>query len=164
MDHISPVVTSGIDSKEASTRQVPKQDFSKVLKESLALTTRTIASGAAVVLPELDASKTLVSTMSRSLMEKSTNVNLDEVSSDSSSQAQNGKNEVNVAEQLSGQSATTSDLLSATKALQEANWQFSLEYLNLQEKVQNENRYFSTVSNIMRTRHDSAKNAINNLR
>jgi len=160
MSSITPAVTSGIDNKETTTRQVPKQDFSKVLKESLSITTRTIANGVAVISPELDASKTLVSTMSKGLMERSTEIqNKEALTSESS-----GSPKDSAIDQLSNQSGSTSDLLSATKALQEANWQFSLEYLNLQEKVQNENRYFSTVSNIMRTRHDSAKNAINNLR
>jgi hypothetical protein len=160
MSNITPVVTSGIDTKETSTRQVPKQDFSKVLKESLSITTRTIANGVAIMSPELDVSKTLVSTVSRGLMEKTTEIpNRDSITGERANQGGDG-----TIDHLSNQSASTSDLLSATKALQEANWQFSLEYLNLQERVQSENRYFSTVSNIMRTRHDSAKNAINNLR
>ena len=41
---------------------------------------------------------------------------------------------------------------------------FNLQYLNLQEKMQNENRQFSTVSNVLKTKHDTAKNAINNVR
>lgn len=160
MSEIAPTVMSGIDAKEITTRQVPKQDFSNVLRESLATTTRIIANGVAVVSPELDVSKTLVSTMSRSLTEKSTEIPNKELLVNEGSNSNKSSN----TENISGQSSSTSDLLSATKALQEANWQFSLEYLNLQEKVQSENRYFSTVSNIMRTRHDSAKNAINNLR
>jgi hypothetical protein len=38
------------------------------------------------------------------------------------------------------------------------------QYLNLQEKMQNENRQFATVSNVLKTKHDTTKNAINNVR
>ncbi|MGB9600192.1 MAG: hypothetical protein ACP5QK_07870 [Myxococcota bacterium] len=160
MSEVTPTVMSGIDSRESTTRQVPKQDFSKVLKESLATTTRVIVNGVAVISPELDVSKTLVSTMSRSLAEKSAEVeNKEAIINEGGTSINN-----NSSTSIPSQNSSANDLLSATKALQEANWQFSLEYLNLQEKVSSENRYFSTVSNIMRTRHDSAKNAINNLR
>ncbi len=160
MSNISPVVMSGVDSKEISSRQVPKQDFSNVLKESLAITSRTLANGVAVLSPALDVSKSIVSTISRGLAEKGADIqNKDMLKPEGEIQTENS-----IASSLSNQTGSAADLLNATKAIQEANWQFSLEYLNLQEKVQNENRYFSTVSNIMRTRHDSAKNAINNLR
>ncbi len=160
MSSISSTVLSGVDTQETTKRQVPKQDFSQVLKESLATTTRILANGVAVASPELDVSRSIVSTMNTGLAKKSAELqNKDGLKSDEGDISVNRETE-----SLSSQSASTSELLSATKALQEANWQFSLEYLNLQEKVQSENRYFSTVSNIMRTRHDSAKNAINNLR
>jgi len=160
MSNISSVVLSGIDSKETSSRQVPKQDFSKVLKESISITSRVLANGVAIVSPEVDVSKSIVSTINKGLTTKSVDIQSKNIlSGDKETSAENS-----IASDLNNQSASTSDLLNATRALQEANWQFSLEYLNLQEKVQNENRYFSTVSNIMRTRHDSAKNAINNMR
>lgn len=160
MSNTSPIVMSGIESKNTATRQVPRQDFSNILKESLATTSRVLANGVAIVSPELDVSKSIVSTMSRGLSDKSIEIqNKEHLTSNS-----NENSNKDIVDDLNSQSASTADLLKATKALQEANWQFSLEYLNLQEKVQSENRYFSTVSNIMRTRHDSAKNAINNLR
>ena len=37
-------------------------------------------------------------------------------------------------------------------------------YLELQEKMQQENRQYSTVSNVLKTRHESAKTAISNIR
>jgi hypothetical protein len=39
-----------------------------------------------------------------------------------------------------------------------------LQLLALQEDVQQENRRFSTVSNVLRARHDTAKAAISNVR
>ena len=41
---------------------------------------------------------------------------------------------------------------------------FNLQYLGLQQAMQDENRRFTLVSNIMKTKHDTAKNAINNIR
>jgi len=41
---------------------------------------------------------------------------------------------------------------------------FNMQYLMLQQKMQSENRQFTTLSNVMKTKHDTAKNAINNVR
>jgi hypothetical protein len=56
------------------------------------------------------------------------------------------------------------DLLNQTKGMQEMAQSFNLQYLQLQEKMQAENRSFSTVSNVMKTKHDTAKNAVSNVR
>ncbi|MBX3181453.1 MAG: hypothetical protein KIT72_13735 [Polyangiaceae bacterium] len=41
---------------------------------------------------------------------------------------------------------------------------FNMQYLQLQQSMQDENRKFTTLSNIMKTRHDTAKNAISNVK
>lgn len=41
---------------------------------------------------------------------------------------------------------------------------FNLQYLLLQQKMQNENRAYTAVSNIMKTKHDTVKNSISNVR
>jgi hypothetical protein len=41
---------------------------------------------------------------------------------------------------------------------------FNLEYLALQESMQSENRRFTTMSNLMKARHDTSKAAIGNIR
>ena len=56
------------------------------------------------------------------------------------------------------------DLMNQTKDMQEMMQSFNLQYLQLQEKMQSENRSFSTVSNVMKTKHDTAKASINNVR
>lgn len=56
------------------------------------------------------------------------------------------------------------DLMNQTKDMQEMMASFNLQYLQLQEKMQAENRSFSTVSNVMKTKHDTAKSSINNVR
>jgi nitrous oxide reductase len=54
--------------------------------------------------------------------------------------------------------------LLATKEMQEMNQSFNLQYLELQQNMQNENRKFTTLSNVMKTKHDTAKATINNVR
>ena len=39
-----------------------------------------------------------------------------------------------------------------------------LQYLQLQSQMQSENRSYTAVSNIMKTKHDTVKNSINNIR
>ena len=41
---------------------------------------------------------------------------------------------------------------------------FNLQYLQLQSQMQNENRSYSMISNIMKTKHDTVKNSISNIR
>jgi hypothetical protein len=55
-------------------------------------------------------------------------------------------------------------LLAATKAMQETQMSFNLQYLQLQNAMQVENRQYTAVSNIMKTRHDTVKNSISNIR
>jgi hypothetical protein len=55
-------------------------------------------------------------------------------------------------------------LLTATKQMQETQMSFNLQYLQLQSQMQNENRSYAAVSNIMKTKHDTVKNSISNIR
>lgn len=56
------------------------------------------------------------------------------------------------------------DMINQTKGMQEMMASFNLQYLQLQEKMQQENRSFTTISNVMKTKHDTAKSSINNVR
>ena len=60
--------------------------------------------------------------------------------------------------------AATDQLFAAVKQMQEMQMSFNLQYLMLQNKISHENRQFSMVSNIMKNKHDTAKNSINNIR
>lgn len=42
--------------------------------------------------------------------------------------------------------------------------QDTMYYLNLQVQIQDENRFYTTMSNTMKARHDTVKNSISNLR
>jgi hypothetical protein len=58
----------------------------------------------------------------------------------------------------------SADLLAATQEMQETQMAFNLQYLQLQSQMQNENRSYTAVSNIMKTKHDTVKNSISNIR
>jgi pyridoxal biosynthesis lyase PdxS len=58
----------------------------------------------------------------------------------------------------------TGQLFKATREMREMQMSFNLQYLMLQNKISQENRQFSMVSNIMKNKHDTAKNSINNIR
>jgi hypothetical protein len=60
--------------------------------------------------------------------------------------------------------SSTQESAAPTRAMQEMNRNFSLQYLALQQKIQQENREFTALSNVMKARHDAAKNALNNIR
>jgi hypothetical protein len=66
---------------------------------------------------------------------------------------------------VSGATAAASqgDLLEATRALQQESQAMNLQYLQLQEQMQQESREFTALSNVMRVKHDSARNAIANI-
>ena len=49
-------------------------------------------------------------------------------------------------------------------ALQEAGVRSNLEVLRLQESISRDNRVFSTLSNVMKARHETARTAIGNIR
>ena len=55
------------------------------------------------------------------------------------------------------------DIMEATRAMQLESQNLNLQYLQLQEAMQRENREFSALSNVMKVKHDTAKAAINNV-
>ena len=56
------------------------------------------------------------------------------------------------------------EIFQTTKDFQEMQMSFNLQYLQLQHQMQEENRQFTLISNIMKTKHDTVKNSINNIR
>jgi hypothetical protein len=55
------------------------------------------------------------------------------------------------------------DLLEATRAMQQEAQAMNLQYLQLQERMQQESREFTTLTNVMRVKHDTARAAIANI-
>jgi hypothetical protein len=54
--------------------------------------------------------------------------------------------------------------IAAMQAMQRESQVFNLQLLELQEQIQQENRRFTTVSNVLRAKHDTAKAAVSNIR
>lgn len=69
---------------------------------------------------------------------------------------------------VDGGGATSSDafnsMMGSTKQMAEFQASFNLQYLQLQERIQQDNRQFNLISNIMKNKNDAAKNAIGNVR
>ena len=63
-----------------------------------------------------------------------------------------------------GGGSSTDQLLQATKQMRETQMSFNLQYLQLQSQMQKENQQFETVSNVLKSKHDAAMAAINNIR
>lgn len=62
------------------------------------------------------------------------------------------------------QDQSQQDTMAQMEKMQEMNQSFNLQYLMLQQHMQDESRRFSLLSNIMKEKHDTAKNSIGNLR
>jgi hypothetical protein len=54
--------------------------------------------------------------------------------------------------------------MNEVRDMQEQSQSFNLQFLALQEEVQQENRKFTTVSNVLKAKHETAKGAIGNIR
>jgi hypothetical protein len=56
------------------------------------------------------------------------------------------------------------NLLSQTQQMQETQMSFNLQYLQLQESQQNEDREYSCLSNVLKTKQDTIKAMLGNIR
>ena len=68
------------------------------------------------------------------------------------------------AEVASQGAASENSTLHEVRDMQEQAQSFNLQYLALQEETQQENRKFTTVSNVLKAKHETAKGAIGNIR
>ena len=62
-----------------------------------------------------------------------------------------------------GSGSDSSDL-ATMQAMQRESQAFNMQLLGLQEQVQQDSQRFSTLSNVMRAKHDTAKAAVSNIR
>jgi hypothetical protein len=53
--------------------------------------------------------------------------------------------------------------VTATDPIDNTQMRYTMQYLQLQSQMQYENRQYSAVSNILKTKHDTVKNSINNV-
>ena len=151
-------------------RQTPKTNFPGLLKKGLA----TAAQAASVVAPFIPAAPVLTAAVSglqssgASLQSStSTGGNAVQVSTGGGGGTVSGTGSASLVGGTSSSSGSASgemDMMSRTEKLQEMNQTFNLQYLNLQQSMQSENRKFTSISNVMKTKHDTAKSTIQNVR
>lgn len=58
----------------------------------------------------------------------------------------------------------TDNIANLQHELNEAWMRFNLQYLTIQEKLQSESRRHAAISNVMKTKHETVKNVLNNVR
>jgi hypothetical protein len=68
------------------------------------------------------------------------------------------------ADVAAGNQAALGRFAQATHQMQETRMSFNQQYLALQTGMQNENRQYTMISNVMKTKHDTVKNSISNVR
>ena len=160
-----------IDTSRA--RQTPKTDFGSVFQTGLSKTANTVMDagqlaapfvpGGAVLSAAITGLGGLKSKGAASTAAASPNAVVVGGSSGSVSGGSSSGNFSNM-EALAAKGDSGAMQLLATKEMQEMNQSFNLQYLELQQNMQNENRKFTTLSNVMKTKHDTAKATINNVR
>ncbi len=135
---------------QARTRQAPRTDFGSVMSTGLSRTTDAVLNAGQLAAPFIPGGAVLSAAV--------TGVGSLKASAGASTAAGGA---------ATGGVSTTggpTDMMTAAKQMQELNMSFNMQYLMLQQKMQADNRQFTTLSNIMKTKHDTAKNAINNVR
>ena len=90
-----------------------------------------------------------------------TSINLPTSSTGSTTSTSGSSGEAAIGASAGG--TDSASLLQAQEAMNEQSQQFNMMYLQLQDNMQRESREYETISNIMKVRHDTAKNAINNI-
>jgi len=145
-----------VENKMVSEKKTSNTSFSDMLKSGADKMTGIIINGMAVAGPVIPGAAGLSAALSAAgAIKNSTAPNSLGVSQSSSSQQTLPANEV---------PAQDGSLIDSMIKLQESGHLMSMQYLELQEQMQQENRQFSTLSNILKTRHESAKTAIGNIR
>ena len=163
-----------IDSSRA--RQTPKTDFGSVFQTGLSKTADTVMNagqlaapfvpGGAVLSAAITGLGGLKSKGAASTAAAGPNAVVVGGSGGSTGSISGGSSSGNFSnmEALAAKGDSGAMQLLATKEMQEMNQSFNLQYLELQQNMQNENRKFTTLSNVMKTKHDTAKATINNVR
>ena len=162
-----------IDSSRA--RQTPKTDFGSVFQTGLSKTADTVMGagqlaapfvpGGAVLSAAITGLGGLKSKGAASTAAASPNAVVVGGSGGSTGSISGGSSSnFSNMEALAAKGDSGAMQLLATKEMQEMNQSFNLQYLELQQNMQNENRKFTTLSNVMKTKHDTAKATINNVR
>jgi hypothetical protein len=143
-------------------RQTPKRDFGDVLKNTVGrMLNNGIVRGALSSIPVVSAAVSAVSSLASST---SARAPIAGVAGGALSIGIAGSNPI--ASTGSAQTAgglTGNESVDPNGTLEEMK-RVSADYMQLQLAMQQENREYSAMTNVLKVRHDSAKSAINNIR
>ncbi len=157
------------------TRQTQKTDFGTVLGEGLSRGADAIISAGQLAAPAipggqiLSAALTSVGSLKSSASGQSSGQGTVSMGGNASTlvggtTSSSGASTTSSIDGLANSGDKQAMLLKAQENMQEMSMSFNMQYLGLQQKMQDENRRFSVLSNIMKTKHDTAKNSISNIR
>jgi hypothetical protein len=161
-----------LNTKVTEERQTPKTDFGNRLKDGLSGTASAVASGAAVAAPLVPGGAIISAALSGS-----SQLTGSLSSGQRAGGAGGGANPVGLKGAWGGTSTTPSTTTPSTSTpgsiptdtyqqgldLISAQQSANMQFLTLQSNMQNESQKFSTLSNVMKVRSDTAKNSIQNI-
>jgi hypothetical protein len=171
---------------QARTRQTPKTDFGTVLKSGLSKTADVAMMAGSIAAPFIPGGAVVSAAISGVAQLKDAAGGLGSSSGAASANSitiggggggssrgssgvsggggSSGNTAFDAVDNLAASGDPNAAMFNASKAMSEMNMSQNLQYLDLQQKMQQDNRQFTLVSNIMKVKHDTAKNAINNVR
>ncbi|MEE2961332.1 MAG: hypothetical protein VYA34_11355 [Myxococcota bacterium] len=147
-----------VDVNKSRARQT--QNASKSFASAVANTTAGVARSVGAVVP----GGSILTAAASSIQNSVGSPNARNVSLAGTTTTSSTNDTFSAVNELAASGDSSATMFNATKELQELNQQFNLEYLNLQQEMQGENRKFSAISNVMKTKHDTAKGMIQNVR
>ncbi len=161
-----------LNTKITAERQTPKTDFGTRVKDGVGVTANAIATGASVAAPlvpggaVISAAVSGVNTLTGSL---SSGQRAGGVGGGVATRgAIGGTGSMGTTTGATGSTGSTGviagDSYSQGMDLLAAQQASNMQFLTLQNQMQQENQKFSTLSNVIKTRHDTAKNSIANIR
>lgn len=149
-----------LNTGSSSVRSTPRTDFGTMVRNGVANGAGAVAGAAGVAAPFVPGG---------AVVSAAVNSAAGAVSGGTGYSASGTQNIPGTSGAMTGASGTSTgnaqqDMMNQTKEMQEMQMSFSMQYLQLQDKMQNENRQYTTISNVMKTKHDTAKATINNVR
>ncbi|NOZ86774.1 MAG: hypothetical protein GXP49_10980 [Deltaproteobacteria bacterium] len=151
MSNVSRVGRSqmAVTTTRDSGRKSPRTDFGAKLGNTLRKAGNMVSIGGAIMAPVIPAAGLVSAAVSgmKNMMPTALETGKDNGTDDVLNRADQGAD----------------SMFEATKKLQEMNHEMNLEYLQLQQQVQQEERNFSTMSQLMASRHQTAMRAIQNM-
>jgi hypothetical protein len=155
-----------VETRQSSLRQTPNTSFGEQFKSGLAQTASVVgntAAGAGYAIPGASVVGAAINSLGQVRDQRSFSAMGGGGSLSSPTLTATGTTSGVGGTSSTGGSSSQS-LLDATQQMTELNQTFNLQYLQLQENMQQESREFTAMSNVMKAKSDTAKNSLSNLK